>query len=69
MSTSNHRSPEQRVRSRYSLRYDADTDRVELRVATRRGEPRAWFDRADLRAFTDHLHDFADDLDRKDRNA
>ncbi len=63
------RPPAERVASLYRLRHDPITDRVELHVGTLAHDPCLWVARRDLRAFTDHLHDFADDLDWKDRNA
>lgn len=53
----------------YKLSHDPVTDHVHLRVGSAKAEPRLWIPRRSLRAFTDHLHDFADDLDRKDRDA
>lgn len=53
----------------YKLSHDPVTDHVYLRVGSTTAEPRLWIPRRSLRALTDHLHDFADDLDRKDREA
>lgn len=51
----------------YKLSHDPETDRVYLRVGSTATEPRLWIPRHSLRAVTDHLHDYADTLDRKDR--
>lgn len=63
------RNNESHVARLYKLDHDPVTDRVHLRVGSTRADPRLWIPRCSLRAFTDHLHDFADDLDRKDRDA
>lgn len=53
----------------FRLSHDPDLDRVELRLGNPSSEPVAFIPRSLLRPLTDHLHDFADDLDRKDRTA
>lgn len=62
--------------TRTKLTYDDRTGLVRVRLLERRGPQRHLrsvavlpIPRADLRALCDQLHDLADDLDRKDRNA
>lgn len=57
---------ESHVARLYKLSHDPVTDHVHLRVGSSAAEPRLWIPRRSLRAFTDRLHDFADDLDRRD---
>ncbi|MDE0545484.1 hypothetical protein [Microbacterium sp. C7(2022)] len=62
--------------TRTKLTYDDRTGIVRIRLIERTGPKRHArsvavlpIPRADIRALSDAIHDFADDLDRKDRNA
>jgi hypothetical protein len=57
------------IRRMIRLSHDPSTGRVDLRVMSATAEPRLWFDRAQLRELCDLLHDYADQLDRADREA
>lgn len=65
---SRKRSAARSVAYIFRLSHDPDLDHVELRITDPASAPVAFIPRTLLRALTDHLHDFADALDREDRN-
>ncbi|MCK6080975.1 hypothetical protein KZX28_10165 [Microbacterium sp. EYE_384] len=60
-------TPLQRLARLLRFTYDVGTDRVSIHVGAAAAEPALWVRRHDLRSLCDLLHDYADELDRKDR--